>query len=85
MDPSPLHQTLEQLHTELENTSVVDEESRHMLEELKTEIQAVLDKPSAAARASLRSRLRTAAAHFEDTHSDLTLTLKQVIDHLAQV
>lgn len=85
MDPSPLHQTLEQLHTQLENTSVVDEESWQMLEELKTEIEAVLARPSAAAHASLRSRLYAAAAHFEDTHSDLTLTLKQVIDHLAQV
>jgi hypothetical protein len=85
MDPSPLHQTLEQLHAQLESTSVVDDESRQLLQELKTEIQAVLDKPSAAAHATLRSRLDAAAAHFEDTHSDLTLTLKQVIDHLAQV
>ena len=85
MDPSPLHQKLEQLHTELENTPVVDEESRQILEDLKADIQAVLDKPSAAARRSLRSRLSAAAAHFEDTHSDLTLTFKQIIDHLAQV
>ena len=85
MDPSPLHQTLEQLHAQLENTPVVDDESRQLLQQLKADIQTVLNEPSAAAHATLRTRLDTAAAHFEDSHSDLALTLKQVIDHLAQV
>ena len=85
MDPTQLHQTLEELHAELENTQVVDDESRQLLQHLKDDIQTALNKPSAAAHATLRTRLDDAAAHFEDTHSDLTLTIKQVIDHLAQV
>jgi len=85
MEPSQLHQTLKQLHAQLENTPVVDDESRQLLRHLKDDIQAVLKEPTPAARASLRDRLDAAAAHFEDSHSDLTLTLKQVLDHLAQV
>lgn len=85
MDQSQLRQTLEQLHAALENTPAVDDESRQLLQHLKEDIQAVLNEPNASARASLRERLDAAAAHFEDSHSDLTLNIKQVIDHLAQV
>ncbi len=85
MDQSQLRQTLEQLHAELENTPVADDESRQLLEHLKNDIQAVLKEPNDSARASLRERLDGAMDHFEDTHSDLTLTIKQVLDHLAQV
>jgi hypothetical protein len=85
MDQSQLRQTLEQLHAELENTPVVDDESRQLLQHLKDDIQAVLKEPTPSSRASLRERLDAAAAHFEDSHSDLTMNIKQVIDHLAQV
>ena len=85
MDPTQLHQTLEQLHAQLESTPVVDDESRELLQHLKDDIQTVLNKPTAAAHASLRTRLDAAAAHFEDSHSALTLAVKQVIDQLAEV
>jgi hypothetical protein len=85
MDQSQLRQTLEQLHAQLESTPVVDDESRLLLQHLKDDIQTVLKEPTAASDASLRNRLDAAAAHFEDTHSDLTLAIKQVLDHLAQV
>lgn len=85
MDPLQLHQALQELHAQLESTPVVDDESRQLLQHLKDDIQTVLDKPSEAAHATLRARLDAAAEHFEDSHSDLTLTIKQVIDHLAQV
>lgn len=85
MDQSQLRQTLEQLHAELENTPVVDDESRELLQHLRDDIQAVLKEPTASSRASLRERLDVAAEHFEDSHPDLTMNIKQVIDHLAQV
>ncbi len=85
MDNPELRATLEQLHARLEQTQVVDEESRQLLQHLKNDIQAVLKEPNDSARASLRERLDGAMDHFEDTHSDLTLTIKQVLDHLAQV
>lgn len=85
MDNPELRATLEQLHAQLEQTQVVDEESRQLLQHLKNDIQAVLKEPNASARASLRKRLDGALDHFEDTHSDLALTIKQLLDHLAQV
>ncbi len=85
MDQSQLRQTLEQLHAQLANTPAVDDESRLLLQHLREDIQAVLKEPDAASRASLRARLNTATAHFEDSHPDLALTIKQVLDHLAQV
>ncbi|CAG0960942.1 hypothetical protein ANRL3_00872 [Anaerolineae bacterium] len=85
MDTSQLRTTLEQLHTELERAQTVDDESRQLLQHLQSDIQAVLKESSDSARASLRTRLETALAHFEDSHSQLTLTIKNVLDHLAQV
>lgn len=85
MDQSKLNQKLEDLHDQLDKTPVTDDASRQMVQHLKGDIQTVLVKPSPAAHASLRARLDLAAAHFEDSHPDLTLMLKQVIDHLAQV
>ncbi len=85
MDKPQLRTTLEQLHAELERTQVVDDESRQLLQHLQSDIQVVLKEPSAESRASLRNRLEGALAHFEDSHSQLTLTIKTVLDHLAQV
>ncbi len=85
MDPTQLHQSLKQLHTELEQTQTLDDESRRLLEQLQREIQAVLKESNPTTRKSLRNRLNAAVAQFEDSHFDLTLTLKQVLDNLAQI
>lgn len=82
---SQLHQSLQQLHYELEHTQALDDESRQLLEHLQRDIQAVLKESNAATRKSLRNRLNAAIAHFEDSHSELALTLKQVLDNLAQI
>ena len=85
MDLSQLHQTLTQLHTELEQTQAIDDESRQLLEHLRSDIQAALKEPSPTTHKSLRERLSAAVVHFEDSYPDLTLTLKQVLDNLAQI
>ena len=85
MDNSPLKETLERLHAELERAQPIDDESRELLEHLKEDIQAVLKTPDAASKNSLRKRLDLALAKFEDSHADLVLTIKQVLDHLAEV
>jgi len=85
MDPTQLHQSLEQLHTELGQAQSLDDESRQLLEHLQRDIQAVLKEPNAATRQSLGVQICAAVEHFEDSHSDLTLTLKQVLDNLAQI
>ena len=85
MDPSQLHQSLQQLHFELEQTQTLDDESRQLLEHLQRDIQAVLKESNAATRNSLGDRLNEVVTHFEDSHPGLTLTLKQVLDNLAQI
>ena len=85
MDLSQLHQTLTQLHTELEQTQAIDDESRQLLEHLQSDIQAALKEPSPTTHKSLRNRLSASVVHFEDSYPDLTLALKQVLDNLAQI
>lgn len=82
---SQLRGALERLHTELEQTQGIDEDSRVLLRHLDSDIQAVLKKPTAASRASLRKRLDAAMEHFEESHPALTLTIKQVLDNMAGV
>ncbi len=85
MDKSRLVEFLERLHAELEQTQGLDDESCRLLQHLEGDIQAVLQKPSAASRASLRSRLEAAITHFEESHSRLTIAIQEVLDHLANV
>ena len=82
---SQLHQKLAELHAELEQTQMVDEDSRQLLAHLQHDIQAALEEPNPATRQSLRDRLDAAVARFENSHPDLTLTLKQILDNLAQI
>lgn len=84
-DKPQLRRALEQLHAELEQTRTMDPESRQLLLHLQADIQAALTEPSAAANATLGRRLDVAVAHFEESHPDLTLTIKQVLDNLACV
>ena len=85
MDNPRLKELLEQLHAALEQTQPVDDESRQLLAHLRDDIQTVLRESSASSRASLHRRLDAALAQFEDSHPDLALTIKQVLDNLAQV
>ncbi len=85
MDKSVLQVKLEQLHAELENTKTLDPDSRQLLEHLMGDIQTMLREPNASIRRSLNQRLNVAVAQFEESHPSLTLTIQQVLDHLAQV
>jgi hypothetical protein len=85
MDDAQLRSTLEQLHAQLEQTQAVDDDSRQLLQHLMGDIQAVLKESNVTSRASLRQRLDAALVKFENAHSDLALTIKQVLDNLAQV
>ena len=84
-DRTELREALERLHAELEQTRMVDPESRQLLRHLQGDIQTVLRSPTEASRASLTARLDAAVAQFEESHPNLTLTIKQVLDNLAQV
>jgi len=80
-----LRQKLTELHAKLEQTQMLDDESRQLLEHLQHDIQAVLNESNPSTRQSLRNRLSAAIAHWEISHPRLTLVLKQVLDNLAQI
>lgn len=85
MDKSRLDDTLKRLDKELERAQTHTDEQHKIRRDLRDDIRAVLDEPNEASRASLRTRLETAVTHFEDSHPELTLLIKQALDHLAAV
>jgi len=80
-----LRQSLEQLHTELEQTQSLDDETRKLLEHLMQDIQTVLQSSSPKSYALLGKRLRDAIQELQESHPSLVLTIGRVLDHLAQV
>lgn len=85
MSKSPLAESLERLRAQLEQTEIVDDETRRILEHLDGEIRTVLKQPSASSHASLRGRLEQALVQLEDEHPQLTLTMQEVLNNLASV
>ena len=88
MDHMSLHEKLEQLHRELEHTQSVDESDREYLQHLMRDIQAILGesgRDKSSHYPSLTRRLTEAVGRLEESHPQLTLTIGQVLDHLAQV
>ncbi len=87
MDKGRLNELLHQLDAELENTHVVDDESRQLLRHLQGDIQVALKQTSTAPRqySFLSKQLDAAFDRFEGSHPNLAMTIKQLIDHLAQV
>ena len=86
MDPQQLHETLRQLHAELERAEAVDDESRELLRSLVADIQAVLDRPARAPgheTESLGERLREAMQRFEVSHPALSAAVEQVLNTLS--
>ncbi len=84
-DNPRLRDTLERLHAELEQTRALDQESRQLLLHLQGDIQALLQESTPTSRASLLARLDATVARLEDSYPDLTLTIKDLLDHLAEV
>jgi ElaB/YqjD/DUF883 family membrane-anchored ribosome-binding protein len=88
MDKQRLSQTLQQLHTELEHTQSVDDETRESLRHLMSDIRGVLDdsgQPSAPRAQSLNERLNEALLELEVSHPHLSLLIERIVDGLNEV
>lgn len=85
MEKPKLQQKLEELHTELGNTRAVDPAARQLLEHLQMDIRATLKNSNAQNHASLVKRLNAAVTKLEESHPELTKTIKDVLDNLANV
>src|SRR5262245_30279354 len=82
MEEKDLTNLLKQLHTELANTKVVDEQGRELLRTLKADIQSLLESSEDDSDDSLLERLQDSIDHFEATHPRLTSTLSQLLNAL---
>lgn len=92
MEQQQLHDTLAQLHSEIEQTDSVDDGTREMLRHLMSDIQVLLELPagepaedSARRYDALSGRLRAAVTEFEASHPRLTTSMERAIDVLVQM
>ncbi len=84
-DPA-LRQTLEKLHSELENTRTVDHESRQLLKHLMADVQELLEREDEQLpeQNSVSESLRESIDEFEVSHPTLTITIGKLLDILSQ-
>jgi hypothetical protein len=77
---------LKRLNEELGRTQSVDQETRELLESLKRETQALIDRPNDGPPPeyeSLGQGLRAALERFEGSHPTLAWVMGRVIDTLS--
>jgi septal ring factor EnvC (AmiA/AmiB activator) len=80
-----LRKTLEQLQTELAHTESADSSTHELLQGVRRDVAALLerlDKPAADHQRSRIEQLRDAIPYFEGSHPRLTAALAQVVDTL---
>ncbi len=83
MNKPQLGQALEQLHSELEQTQSLDDETRDSLRHLVRDIQRLLEEsgqPTAHRSHSLNERLNEALLQLEVSHPHLALNMERVLD-----
>jgi hypothetical protein len=87
MDELELRELLERLHDEIEETHVVDERGRELLQHLDMDIRDLLDRLDSEERQasdpSLIQSLEESIDHLEVTHPTLTTLLSQVLTTLS--
>ncbi len=88
MDRQQLLDTLRELQAELDNPAAMDTQERKLLQELATDIKALIDHKEGKltpASASLMSRLQEAALQLEASHPRATVLIGKVVDTLVQL
>jgi uridine kinase len=89
MDNESFHRSLEKLHRELHNTTVLDEPAGTHIRALKQDIQKLLDHPQYAVPAheheSFLMHLDTSIKYFEVSHPNLTALMNTVVGTLNNI
>lgn len=91
MSPAELQRTLTALHAELSQTTAVDDATRLRLREVIADLHRLAGLPDQPAPPvdttgpSLTENLQNAVTEFEVRHPQLTTTLQQLIDRLAEI
>jgi hypothetical protein len=88
MNKQNLDQKLQQLHSQLQEIELVDENKRQNLEQLMVDIQGLLDQEDAKETQKykrLGEGLKESIVQFEATHPTAAMMMGQTIDILAQM
>jgi len=88
LDKQHLHEKLQQLHIELHHIESVEESNREILQQLKEDIQALLEHtgdPEAPQYERLEERLREGIEQLEASHPRVTMFMGQIVDMLARI
>lgn len=87
VDSDKLEATLAELHRQLESAEHLDPELAARLEQAATEIREVLAQRGVPTEDERRvdEHMADAAAHFEESHPRLSMTLSRLIDTLGQM
>ena len=82
MSDQELRRTIQELRRELADVGELDADLEHLLAEIRTDIDAVVDR---TAPPSLGELLRAAVQRFEASHPSLSAAMAAVIDQLANI
>lgn len=87
MDKKQLHETLEQLHAELQRIESVDETEQQTLQKLMADIEKLTGSHDSAQHLyeRLGEGLKEAIEQFEASHPRATMLMGQVADALAKI
>jgi hypothetical protein len=88
MDKQQLHNTLEQLHRELQQIPSVDENERQILQQLMSDIEKLVEAGESDQHHvydRLGEGLREGIELLEASHPGLTMLMGQIIDALAKM
>jgi chromosome segregation ATPase len=88
MDKKQLHETLEQLHRELQQIESVDDSEQQTLQKLMTDIEKLTQSREISQQQAyepLVEGLKEGIEKFEASHPRTTLLMGQVADALAKI
>lgn len=87
MTQDNLIKQLEKLHQELQNyqpDTMLDEQSKHLLEKISQDIEKI-SRSSSAAQVDTQDSLENSLIHFEQDHPTLSAILKEMLDILNKI
>ncbi len=88
MQQEELNEMLQKLHQELSSTKSLDESSKELLLDIQGDLDVILDEEQETGEEdhqSLSDKLRDAIDEYEESHPNLVIAMKHVLDSLANM
>ena len=83
MTDANLHELLEKLEREMEQTEVTDEAGRERLRQLEADIRRLKERSGEEDDETMLERFQESIDHFEEDHPQLTLMISQMMTILS--